>query len=71
MVILIAFFAVIAKARPVYYWYSSLDNLHLDVDESGWFIAPAFQKYMQNIKLPSFATIVTGIVVGLPIYIYG
>ncbi len=66
MVILIAFCAVIAMTSVLLVFQLGQPRIWMSMSRDG-LLPPAFQKIHAKYKTPSFATIVTGIVVGLPI----
>ncbi len=67
MVILVAFCAVIAMTSVLLVFQMGQPRIWMSMSRDG-LLPPAFQKIHPIYRTPSFATIVTGLVVGIPIF---
>lgn len=67
MQVLVAFVAVIAMTSVLLVFQMGQPRIWMSMSRDG-LLPPAFQKIHPRYKTPSFSTIVTGLVVGLPIF---
>ena len=67
MQVLVAFVAVVAMTSVLLVFQMGQPRIWMSMSRDG-LLPPAFQKIHPRYKTPSFSTIVTGLVVGLPIF---